>query len=62
MPSNRDVKLFDVMYSTPQDRSDRLTLFKESSVSDVTGMDPSKERILGITDMLVLPTGRGSGR
>lgn len=62
LPSNRDVKLFDVMYSTAQDRNNRLTLFKETSVPDVVGMDPSKERILGITDMLVLPTGKGDGR
>jgi len=62
LPSNRDVRLFDVMYSTAQDRIDRLTLFKESSVPDVQGMDASQERILGITDMFVLPTGKGDGR
>jgi hypothetical protein len=62
MPTNRDVRMFDVMYSTSQDRIDRLTLFKESSAPDVVGMDVSQERILGITDMFVLPTGKGDGR
>ena len=55
------VRLFDIAYSTAQDRIDRLTLFRETT-PDVVGMDAGAERILGITDMFVLPTGKGDGR
>lgn len=53
--------LFDLMYGTSQDRIDRLTLFKMST-TNIDDLDPSKEEILGITDMFVLPTGKGDGR
>ena len=47
--------------STAQDRIDRLTLFKETT-PDVAGLDAAREQVLGITDMFVLPTGKGDGR
>jgi len=53
--------IFDLLYGTSQDRIDRLTLFKMTT-SDIQGIDTSQEQILGITDMFVLPTGKGDGR
>lgn len=53
---------YDMLYGTAEDRNARQTLFKESSASEVQGFDSSRLQILGITDMLVLPTGKGDGR
>ena len=56
----QDIALFDQAYATSQNRIDRLTLVKMSS--EITGLDTTKEQILGITDMFVLPTGQGDRR
>jgi hypothetical protein len=52
--------LFSQAYATSQNRIDRLTLVKMSS--QIIGMDPTQEQVLGITDMFVLPTGEGDRR
>lgn len=54
--------LFDLMYSTSQDRIDRLTLFKMSTTAIAGGFDPFSQQILAIADMFVIPTGKGDGR
>lgn len=49
------VAVFDILYSTAQDRVDRLTLFKETTPV-IKDLDTSKIQIIGISDMLVLPS------
>lgn len=54
--------IFDLFYGTSQDRSERQTLFKTSDAPSVVGFRADREQILAITDMFVLPTGKGDGR
>lgn len=57
--------LFSAMYGTSQDRLDRLTLFRMGEGgggSNTAGLDPAAFQILAVTDMFVLPTGKGDGR
>jgi hypothetical protein len=53
--------IFDIMYSTPQDRVDRLKLVGTSS-TDIDGINAGTEQVLAITDMFVLPTQKDSKR
>jgi hypothetical protein len=53
--------LYDIMYGTSQDRVERLTLVGMSS-TNIEGLDPGSEKVLGITDMFVIPTGKDDRR
>ena len=55
-----DPVMYDALYGSSKGRIERLMIISLSS--EVRGLNPLKEEMLAITDMLVIPTGEDDGR